>query len=271
MNWGRLAALAALLRIGGPARADPTDCSKTALRAARAVAGQAARRKDYKAAIATLAPLAGGCSDAGADAVERGWLVSDLSVAYLKDGQLLECKKLVDDALYPKSDIARAGNDKLTSALAHNGELCDRARLAQYGPFSSTPCPFAVDDAAATSLPPALCPKEASAACLAIVGGRSAAGKVVCPRLALVTKQKDGTLTRRALRTDKSGLTDETFCCGYDSVAIAIKDGVPMVRLGANSAVRECSGGTAHSLLDEVLAWKGELLTVVVDASNLVE
>jgi hypothetical protein len=94
---------------------------------------------------------------------------------------------------------------------------------------------------------------------------------VVCPRLALVVKGKDGKLTRRALKTERSGLTDETFCCGYDTVAVGIKDGTAMVRVGADTLVRECSGGTARTTIDEVLAWKGNVLTLIVDASNMVE
>jgi hypothetical protein len=259
------------------ARAEPPlDCSKAALRKARSVANQAARRTDYKAAIATLAPFRTTCDEA--DPVEHGWLLSDLAVDYLKDGQPVECKKLVDDALYPKSAVAQAGNDKLMSALAHNGELCGKALVAQYGPFDTTPCPFAIADAAkndtggmaATALPATLWPKGAEAACLAVVS-RQDSDKVVCPRLSLVVKAKDGKLTRRALKTNKSGLTAEMFCCGYDTVAVGIKDGTPMVRLGADTPVRECSGGTAHASLDEVLAWKGDILTVVLDASQMVE
>lgn len=253
------------------------DCSKPALRKARASATQAARRKDYKAAIALLAPLAEACGDG--DAVERGWLISDLSVDYLKNGQLLECTKLVDEALYPKSDIARSGNDKLTSALEHNGQLCEQARADQYGPFSSTPCPFEIDDAvandqgghAATELPAALRPKGASVACLAVVGGKRNSGHVECPRLVLVVRQADGKLQRRPLRLDGSGVDDPTFCCGYDAVAVSFKNGAPMVRLGADTVIRECSGGTARSMLDEILSWKGDALSVVVEASHMVE
>jgi hypothetical protein len=273
-------ALAALLMSGSPPRAgeSPRDCSKAALRKARAVAAEAERRKDHKAAIAALAALAHACDEA--EPVERGWLLSDLAVDYLKNGQLLECKKLVDEALDPKSDVARAGNDKLTSALAHNGELCEKALVAQHGSFTSTPCPLTIDDAArndaggvaATALPTALWPKGASAACLAVVGGAPHdSGKVVCPRLALVVKSEDGKVTRRSLRTSRSGLTDETFCCGYDTIAVGIKDGAPRVRVGADTLVRECSGGTAHATLDEILEWKGDMLTVIVNASNLVE
>jgi hypothetical protein len=269
MPW----ALAALVMSGWPASAAESsrDCSKPALRKARAAAAEAARRKDYKAAIAALSPLAAACDEA--DAVERGWLVSDLAVDYLKDGQLLECKKLIDQALFPKSDIASASNDKLSSALAHNGELCEEAFAAQYGPFSSAPCPLTVDDAtkneaggvAAVALPQSLWPKGASAACLAVVAG---AGK--CPRVIVVVQRSDGKLNRRTLKAELSGLSDETFCCGYDTIAIGIKNATPMVRLGADTVVRECSGGTAHSTLDEVLAWRRDLLSLVVDASTLV-
>src|SRR4051794_2912568 len=114
-------AVMALLMSAAAAEPPTPDCAKPVLRKARGAAGEAVRRKDYNGAIALLLPLATACE--AADPVERGWVVSDLAVAYLKAGQLVECKKLVDDALYPKSDIARSGNDKLTSALAHNGEL----------------------------------------------------------------------------------------------------------------------------------------------------
>lgn len=266
-------ALLVLLTSGWSASAAESarDCSKAALRKARAAAAEAARRKDYKAAIAVLSPLGSACGEA--DAVERGWLASDLAVDYLKDGQLLECRKLLDNVLHPKSDIAAAGNDKVLGALAHNQDLCESAFAEQYGPFSSASCPLTVEDAAkneaggvaAVALPQALWPKGAGAACLAVVrGGRK------CPRVMLVVQRSDGKLKRSALKTEKSGLSDETFCCGYDTIAVGIKNATPMVRLGADTLVRECSGGTAQSTLDEVLAWKGDLLSLVVDASNMV-
>ena len=71
------AALASVLLSATAASAaeTPPDCAKAALRKARAVAGQAARHKDYKAAIAALAPLVGACDDG--DPVELGWVVSN--------------------------------------------------------------------------------------------------------------------------------------------------------------------------------------------------
>jgi hypothetical protein len=125
---------------------------------------------------------------------------------------------------------------------------------------------------AATDLPTALWPKGASAACLALVGGHANYqhdGNVVCPHVALVV-QRNGKITRRALQADDSGLIDEQFCCGYDTVAVGIKDGAAMVRVGADVGVTDCNGGPGHATLDEVLKWKGDVLTVVVDASSKV-
>jgi hypothetical protein len=260
-----------------------SDCSKGAMRKARAAADKAVRGKDYKAAIATLETFRNQCADVELDPVASAWLIGDLAVAYWKAGQYLECRKLMELETFPKSDVAQGGNDKLMSALDYNLEQCSKAFDAEYATLAANPCPLAIDDAVASAaLPAALVPKGATAACMALVPGPAApaaahAGSdddddddVVCPRLAVVSKGSSGKLVRRPLGAADQSLADPTFCCGLNQVAVGVKDGKALVRIGADTWARECHGGTATSTLDTIFEWKGSALTPVVDASNVV-
>jgi hypothetical protein len=285
----------AMVASGGAARADAgkpsktkadktksVDCSKTAKRKARAAADKAMKAKDYKAAIATLEPLAH-CNDTDQEAIESAWLQGDLAVAYDKNGQYVECKRLVEPLVFPKSDVARQANDKLLGALQYNLDHCQKQFDAQYASIKGDACPLKLDDAvAAASLPAALVPKPAGAgpACVALLPGAASAAKkddskqdddglaeVVCPQVAVVWKAK-GKLERQALAVDAGALGDD-FCCGMTRIAVGSKDGKALVRISSPEWVRECHGGTATMSLDTIFEWKGSALSVVSDASNL--
>src|SRR5262249_38056017 len=135
------------------------------------------------------------------DPVESAWLAGDLAVAYWKDGQLVECRHLMEPLVFPKSDIARSGSEKVLNALQYNLDQCEKEFDLRYAALKDDACPLKIDDAVtAVALPAALAPRGASAACLALVPGTPAAGaaagakpkddddsgdlpEVVCPRL----------------------------------------------------------------------------------------
>jgi hypothetical protein len=281
----------ALVAAAGPARADKggkadkgkaQSCTKTAMRKARGVADKAMKAKVYKKAIAALEPFRS-CDDTK-DPVESAWLAGDLAVAYWKDGQLVECRHLMEPLVYPKSDIARNGNDKIMNALQYNLDQCEKEFDAQYSALKSDACALTIDDAVtAVALPAALAPKGAAAACLALVPGTPAGGananpkddddsglpEVVCPRLAVISKGKGAKLDRQLLGGADDQLAEQDFCCGLNRLAVGVKDGKTLIRIGANEWTRECHGGTATMSLDSIIEWKGTTLTGVVDASNL--
>jgi len=281
----RKIAVAWVLIVGAGVAHAKNECSKASMRKARAAADKSARAKDYAKAIATLEAARKACDGASPDAVEEAWLVGDLAVAYWKSGNLLACRQLMEEETFPKSDASRAGNDKLMGALEYNLEQCEKAFDAQYAALKSDACPLTIDDAAAAAaLPASLFPKGATAACVAIVpdptppaAPAAAAGDdvdadsdVSCPRLAVVSKGKGGKIDRKLLGAGDSNLVDFNFCCGLNTIAVGIQNGKALIRVGADTWVRECHGGTATTSLDAIFEWKGNALTTVVDASTIV-
>jgi len=79
-----------LVWLGGVAHAAPkatkADCSKPAVRKARAEADKAVRAKEYPKAIALLEPVVRGC-ETEMSPTEHAWLAGDLAVAYDRNGQ----------------------------------------------------------------------------------------------------------------------------------------------------------------------------------------
>lgn len=259
------------------AAATKVDCTTTAKRKARGIADKAVKAKDYKLAIATLEPYSQSCSASGDEATETAWLVGDLSVAYLLAADYIRCKGVLEPLIYPKSDVSRSGSDKLTSALQFNFDQCEKKFDAQYTALKSDKCPFTIDSANGSALAPAsLVPRGATAACVALVSSddKPAPKKaddddlapVSCPAVALVSKGAGGKLTKRVLGKLDG---DDTFCCGYNKIAVGIKDGQSLIRVGADTWVRECHGGTATTSLDTIYELKNNALEVIVDASNV--
>jgi len=278
-----MAAAGVLLLGSGTAFADKpakpaapkVDCSTNAKRKARGVADKAVKAKDYKLAIATLEPYASTCSTSGDEAIETAWLVGDLAVAYELNGDYVACKAAMEPLVFPKSDVSRSGSAKLASALQYNLDHCQKKFDAEYATLKSAPCPFAVDGSSgAATAPASLLPKGATAACVALVEpvDKPAPTKhddddlapVSCPVVALVSKGAGAKLTRRVL--GKAG-DDETFCCGFNKISVGVKAGKTLVRVGADTWVRECHGGTATTSLDRIFELKDNALEVVVDAS----
>ena len=258
--------------------ADPkVDCTMAAKRKARGVADKAVKAKDYKLAIATLAPYAASCSSSGDEAIETAWLIGDLAVAYELNGDYVACKAAVEPLVFPKSDVARAGTEKLASALQYNLDHCEKKLDDSYALLKSNACPFEIDDSTvAAAVPASLVPKGATAACVALVSPDDKRGAakpddgdlppVSCPVIALVAKGAGAKLTRRVLGKPSD---DETFCCGFNKIAVGVKAGQSLIRVGADSWVRECHGGTATTSLDKIFELKNNALSIVIDASNI--
>jgi hypothetical protein len=262
--------------LGGVGHADkpkPRDCSKAAMRKVRGDADKAVRAKDYAKAIALLEPVAHDCSD-GRDPVASAWLASDLAVAYEKNGQFLECARLMAPLSHPRSGLQESANDKLVKAIEFNLDHCSKAFDAKYAAIKSGGCSLTIEHAIATAAAPeAVVPKGAAAACVALVPGKrgpKAADEdpevrdVVCPRVALVWKTTKG-LERQELAGGDGVLGDDGVCCNLSSIAAGAMDGKILVRVRGQG--RDCSGGTADSASDAFYEWKGRALTSTLDAS----
>src|SRR4051794_2523829 len=75
-----------------------TECHPQQRKQARAAATALSRKKDFTGAASVLAPRVRQCPlEEEADF----WLLSDLAIALLRSGQLLECRRLIAPVLYP--------------------------------------------------------------------------------------------------------------------------------------------------------------------------
>lgn len=263
--------------IGGVAGAGPSgsrDCAKPAIQKARRDADKAVAARDYARAIALLEPLVKDCR-AGVPS-DRAWLASDLAVAYEKAGQLVECQRLMAPLSHPSSGLRDAGGDKLARAIEHNLDRCSKALDAKYVAIKRGGCALTVDHAiAAAAAPPAMVPRGASAACVALVPGVPAprgpdddpeVRDVVCPVVALFWKGARPTLERQALSPGGSGpLGDDSVCCNLSAIAAGAIDGKTLVRVRGQG--RDCSGGTADTASDMFYEWSGTALRPSLDAS----
>ena len=246
----------AIVLVGSIAHAGAPDCSKAALRKARAAADKSMRAKDYKAAIATLLPVSQACGG-DADKIEQAWLDGDLAVAYEKDGQPLECEKLMAPWSHPSSGLQDGGNDKLAAAIDYNLDHCAKDFDAQYTALKADACALTIAGASASvAAPLALAPKGATAACVALVPGDT------CPDVALYWK-KGAKVSHSVI--DNDATHDPSFCCNLSAIAIGSLNGKTLVRVKGGG--RECSGATADVDNDFILEWKGKTLDTVLDAS----
>ena len=270
----RTIALAALL--AATPLAAHADCSKAAIRKLRADADKAVTAKDFAKAIGLLEPMLAACPVDGAP-TDRGWLVSDLSVAYEKAGRLLDCQRLLAPYTHPSSPTTNTA--KLHKALQHNLEQCGKALDTKYAAIKAGKCSLPLDHAVASAaLPAALVPKGASAACIALLPGTPSTAKksdddpslrdVVCPVATLVWKTDK--LERQPLTlvpgTDTAGpLDDDSVCCNLSAIAAGTLDGKTLVRVRGGG--RDCNGGTADTDSDMFYELAGKTLKPAVDAS----
>lgn len=256
----------------GPAR----DCSKATARQLRKDADKAAGAKDYAKAIALLEPFVRGCTD-DQDAVDRGWLASDLSVDYEKNGQLVECQRLLGPLSEPRAAVQRSGDDKLIHAIQYNLDHCSKALDARYAAVKPGGCTLSLGRAiASAAAPPALVPKGAAAACVALVHGKAApkspdddpeARDVVCPRVVLAWKGAKPSLELQDLTGSDPGgaLADESVCCNLSTIAAGTVSGKTLVRVRGHG--RDCNGGTADADTDMFYEWNGKALAPGINAS----
>ena len=260
-----------------PAYAGPAkrDCSKAAMRKVRADADKSVTAKDYARAISLLEPFLADCHDAKTLA-DRAWLASDLAVAYEKNGQLVECQRVLAPLSHPSSGLAEKGSDKLVKAIEHNLDHCSKALDAKYAAIKPGGCTLTVDKAIATAAAPAaLVPKGATAACVALVRGKPApkapdddpeSRDVVCPVVALLWKGAKPALERQELTASGTGaLGDDSVCCNLTAIAAGTLDGKTLVRVRGQG--RDCNGGTADSAADTFYDWTGGALRATLDAS----
>jgi hypothetical protein len=245
------------------------------MRKVRAEADKAATAKDYVRAIGLLEPFLHDCHDAKG-LTDRAWLASDLAVSYDRNGQYVECQRILAPLSHPSSGLAESGSDKLVKAIEHNLDHCSKALDAKYAAIKPGGCTLTIDKAIATAAaPPAVVPKGATAACVALVRGKrppKAAGDdpdsqdVVCPVVALIWKGAKPALERQELTASGTGaLGEDSVCCNLSSIAAGTLDGKTLVRVRGQG--RDCNGGTADSAADTFYDWTGASLRSALDAS----
>jgi hypothetical protein len=251
-----------------------TSCAKAAIRKARGDAEKAVRAKDFTKAIALLAPLLADCGDQQS-VTDRAWLAGDLAVAYERNGQYVECARLMAPLTHPKSGLQEAGSDKLNKAIEFNLDRCSKAIDTKYVAVKPGGCSLTIDRAiASAAAPAALVPKGAAAACVALVPGKPApktadddpdARDTTCPVVAVIWKGAKA-LERRDLPSDgASALGDDSYCCNLSAIAAGTMAGKTLVRVHGQG--RECSGGTGDTASDVFYEWNGTTLIPSLDAS----
>jgi len=278
MRWHLAMAMVGLALAVSAAHAGPArDCSKAAAKKLRKDADQAAGAKDPARAIALLEPFLRDCAADDPDPVDRGWLASDLAVDYEKNGQLVECQRLLGPLSDPHAAVQRSGNDKLVHAIAYNLDHCSKAFDARYAAVKPGGCSLSLGRAIATAAaPPALVPRGASAACVALIHGKPAARRpdddpeardVVCPRIVLAWKGAKPSLELQDLSGSDLGgaLGDESVCCNLSSIAAGAAAGKTLIRVRGHGS--DCNGGTADSEADMFYEWSGKALTPGINAS----
>ncbi|HEX3761946.1 MAG TPA: hypothetical protein VHW23_24770 [Kofleriaceae bacterium] len=272
-----LCMLGLALACGAAQAGPPRDCSKPAARKLRKDADQAAGAKDYAKAIALLEPFLRDCPVDDQDPVDRGWLASDLAVDYEKNGQLVECQRLLGPLSYPRAAVQRSGDDKLIHAIGYNLDHCSKAFDARYAAVKPGGCTLSLGRAIATAAAPAaLVPRGAAAACVALVHGKPAVKSpdddpesrdVVCPRVVLAWKGAKSSLELQDLSGGDPGgaLADDSVCCNLSTIAAGTVAGKTLVRVRGHG--RDCSGGTADAESDMFYEWNGKALTPGLNAS----
>jgi hypothetical protein len=253
---------------------------RSCIRRARAEADKEVRAKDYPAAIELLEPLVKHVGEGSFHSVdvEGAWLLSDLAFAYQRNHQYVECIQLV-------GGMSLLGDDteKVSKAIDHNLDGCNKRLDAEYA-IKSGGCRISIDGAIATAaVPPALAPKGAAAACVALVPGAPTPDTTqdergpICPVVALVWKGARGAIERKELRSaghDPSQefyldpLTDEDYCLGSSSIAFGTRAGKDFVRV-SGAPGENCQGRQCYhiSSVDMFYEWNGEVLTQSLDVT----
>jgi hypothetical protein len=264
-----------LVLLAGAAHAGPRrDCSKPAIRKVRAEADKAIAAKDYPRAIALLEPLLHDCGGTESPS-DRAWLASDLAVVYQRNGQYVECERLMAPLSHPRSGLRDAGSEKLVKAIEYNLDTCSKALDAKYAAIKPGGCTLTVDHAVATAAAPAaLLPRGTSAACVALLPGkpkpRSDDGDpeirdVVCPVVAVVWKGGKSTLERKDLAANAGAVAEENGCCNLSAIAAGTQGGKTLIRVRGQGLA--CGGGNSDTASDTIYEWNGGALAVSLDAS----
>lgn len=88
--------------------------------------------------------------------------------------------------------------------------------------------------------------------------------KTLCPQLVATGMGGKG---RVALAVSEGTLRAPSDCCLIDSLSAGVVDGKPVVRLRGQG--RDCSGGRAYFIADEIYEWRGTKLALVSSASRI--
>jgi len=231
------------------------DSSRSCTRAEIAAARKDAGKLAPKAARARLEALEKTCyPDRGTEDKpnqDAYWFWSDLAFAIFKDGDPVECMRVLAAPTDPHESVNRAISDsKVGGALAYNWDQCSKAHEAALHDFKPD-------------------------ASLSIEGGASYDERKkaldqdkqddamrLCPKVMVKTKGKT-----KALHATEGALLNTSECCGYDRISVATRGTKKLVRLQSEYPSRDCFGGTATTLLDTVYEWTGNELKLVEEDS----
>jgi hypothetical protein len=173
------------------------------------------------------------------------------------------------------------GEGPPVNALDHNSAGCYRGLDAEYA-IRSGGCRISIDGAIATAVaPPALAPKGAAAASVALVPAKrppDAPDSDPCPVVALVWKGAKGAIERKVLPVvdpDPMGdyrpdpLNEVDFCHGLSSIARGTMAGKSFIRVRGEPD-GHCQGKQCLHIgtIDTFYEWNGHALTPALDVTN---
>lgn len=271
--------------------AAPLVCPHAEVTKGRTQAEQRMKAGDPAGAIAILKPLREKCGLYSYREVngEREvnldfyWIHSDLSYAHYKAGQYPACLSTLSELTYPGPPDGLAANDlenqPVGKAIAYNERLCETALIKPYARLTDRPCPDIkrtdAKDRSSIALPAELS-QDGRWRCLRFDGGASYEerkqaldsgkepdAKKLCP--SLVATGEHGKKVA-VLEIREGTLTSPSNCCLVDSISAGVVDGKPIVRLRGQG--RDCFGGRAYYISDEIFELRGNRLVPVLDASR---
>lgn len=288
----RIAAI--LVGYATTAEAEESSCLHAEIVKVRGMAEQRVKAREYASAVELLQSLRAKCAidsskwvnDKKQVDLDFYWIHSDLSFALYRASRFLDCLSVLAPLTYPGPPDGLSSNDldhhRVAKSIAYNEGLCEAALTKRYDKLEDKPCPDIARSSAKDRYSIAL-PKELSQGgrfrCLQIEGGAESDerkqalasngepdAKKLCPRIVAVGAKGDKK-DRIALGVSEGTLSSVSNCCLVDKLSAGVVDGKQVVRLRGEG--RDCFGGRAYFIADEVFEWRGNQLILVNDASRI--
>lgn len=272
--------------------AEGPSCPHTEIVKARGLAEQRMKAREYTAAVEILRPLRDKCAifsyrDGSGERqpdLDFYWIHSDLSFALYRAGLFRECLSVLAPLTYPgpPDGLSSNGLDEhpVAKAISYNEGLCEAALTKPYDKLADKPCPhvarLSAEDRSSIALPEQLA-QGGRFRCLQIDGGaghderrqalaseKELDAKKLCPQLVATGMAGKGRVT---LAVSEGTLRAPSDCCLIDSLSAGVVDGKPVVRLRGQG--RDCFGGRAYFIADEIYEWRGTKLVLLSSASRI--